>query len=287
MPIRNPVEWSVEKARVAAQAVGASAVEVQRAESIEHPVAPAIARIGLADLRAALVKGWEDFGAARSDVMLLCLFYPAIGLVLGRFASGEDTMPLLFPLISGFALIGPIASVGLYEMSRRRELGAKIGWGDAFAVLRLPGFGSIVLLGLILGLIFVLWLIAAQGIYDLTLGPDHTATFGGFAQDVLHTHGGHQLIVFGVGTGFLFAVVVLTIGVVSVPMLVDRGCGLNVAVQTSMRAVAANPGAMATWGLIVAAALVLGSIPLFLGLVVVIPVLGHATWHLYRRVVLR
>jgi len=104
---------------------------------------------------------------------------------------------------------------------------------------------------------------------------------------VLHTHGGHQLIVFGVGTGFLFAVVVLTIGVVSVPMLVDRGCGLNVAVQTSMRAVAANPGAMATWGLIVAAALVLGSIPLFLGLVVVIPVLGHATWHLYRRVVLR
>jgi len=151
VPIRNPVEWSVEKARVAAQAVGASAVEVQRAESIEHPVAPAIARIGLADLRAALVKGWEDFGAARSDVMLLCLFYPAIGLVLGRFASGEDTMPLLFPLISGFALIGPIASVGLYEMSRRRELGAKIGWGDAFAVLRLPGFGSIVLLGLILG----------------------------------------------------------------------------------------------------------------------------------------
>ena len=95
------------------------------------------------------------------------------------------------------------------------------------------------------------------------------------------------MIVVGVSVGFLFALLVLVISVVSFPLLLDRDVGLAAAVWTSVRAVILNPGPMAAWGLIVAGGLVIGSIPLFLGLIIVMPVLGHATWHLYRKVVPR
>lgn len=248
---------------------------------------PAVARIGIADLRAALVKGLADFGAHRTDVVLLCVFYPVVGLVLGRMASGANTLPLLFPLISGFALVGPIAAVGLYEMSRRRELGVSSGWLDAFGVLRSHSLGPIVLLGVMLAAIFVAWLVAAQEIYLWTLGPGHTGSFEAFFHAVFTTNAGRTMIAIGVGVGFLFAVLVLTIGVVSFPMLIDRDVGVETALRTSVRAVTTNPVTMAIWGLIVAAALVIGSIPVFLGLVIVLPVLGHSTWHLYRKLVPR
>jgi uncharacterized membrane protein len=143
------------------------------------------------------------------------------------------------------------------------------------------------LFGFLLMAIFVAWLYTAIGIYDVTLGPDQPASVGAFIHDVLMTEAGWAMIGVGVGVGFLFAVFVLAISVVSVPMLLDRDVGLGTAIRTSLRAVAANPGPMAAWGFIVAAGLVLGSIPLFLGLIGVMPVLGHATWHLYRRVVTR
>jgi len=285
--IRNPIEWSVDQARDAAAALGSTGAEWRRIESERDIPVPAVARIGIADLRAALAKGYEDFAANRTDVMLLCIFYPALGLVLGRIASGEDTLALLFPLISGFALVGPLAAVGLYEMSRRREMGAQIGWTDAFGVLRSPSLGPIVVLGLALTALFVLWLIAAQIIYMATLGPGHTATFGAFIHAVLDTRAGFTMIILGMSVGFGFALVVGILSVVSFPMLIDRDVGVGLALRTSVQAVAANPVTMAVWGLIVVVGLVLGSIPLFLGLVIVLPILGHATWHLYRRLVPR
>jgi uncharacterized membrane protein len=169
-------------------------------------------------------------------------------------------------------------------MSRRREQGVTVTWVDAFAVLRSPAIGAITLLGLLLMEIFLLWLLAAQAIYDLTLGPEPPASVGMFMHDVFTTGSGWTLIVVGVGVGFLFAVAVLAISVVSFPMLLDRNVGLDTAVGTSIRAVHANPATMAIWGLIVAVGLVIGSVPFLLGLAVVLPVLGHATWHLYRRV---
>ena len=240
MPIKNPIEWSVEQARVAAVAVGSTGADWRRLEMERGMAPPAVARIGLADLRDALAKGYADFGANRTDVMLLCIFYPVLGLVLGRIASGEQTLPLLFPLISGFALIGPLAAVGLYEISRRREQGANTGWADAFGVLRSPSLGPIVILGLSLGVLFVVWLAAAQFIYSLTLGAGHAATFAGFTHAVLATPSGWAMIAVGMAVGFVFALIVLTLGVVSFPMLIDRDVGVETALRTSVRAVRAQ-----------------------------------------------
>ena len=227
----------------------------------------------------------SDFGAYRTDVIFICIIYPLAGLILARLAAGYDMLPLVFPLASGFALIGPVAAVGLYEMSRRREQGADITWLDAFGVLKAPAFGAIVVLGLVLLAIFLLWLAAAWAIYQATLGPEPPASVGSFVRDVFTTGAGWTLIIVGNGVGFLFAVLVLTISVVSFPLLLDRDVGLYTAVATSILAVVTNPVPMAVWGLIVAGGLVLGSLPALLGLIFVMPVLGHATWHLYRKVV--
>jgi uncharacterized membrane protein len=287
LTIRNPAEWSVDQVKHAAEAFEEAGRAVRRAQAEWNSPAPIVARIGLSDLREALAAGLRDFAASRADVAVLCLIYPILGIVIVRLASGYQTLPLLFPLASGFALVGPFAAVGLYEMSRRREQRADIGWADAFGVIRSPSIAAIVLLGIILMAIFLLWLGAAEVIYRLTLGPQPPVSVSSFLRHVFTTPAGWTMTAVGIGVGFLFALIVLAIGCVSFPVLLDRGAGLDTAVATSVRAFITNPGPMALWGLIVAAGLVIGSIPLFLGLAVVMPVLGHATWHLYRRVVPR
>jgi len=283
--IRNPIEWGWDHITLAALTVGSLGRSLGGSqESLSTPL-PAVCQIKAADLRDVLMKGLGDFGAYRTDVIFLCLIYPVVGLMLTWLTFGQEMLPLLFPLASGFALVGPVAAVGLYEMSRRREQGIRITWVDAFGASRSPGFGAILVLGLVLLAIFLLWLLAAYVIYQVTLGPEPPASIAAFARDVFTTSAGWTMIVLGVGVGFLFALLVLAISVVSFPLLLDRDVGLHTAVRTSIRAVAANPGPMAVWGLIVAGGLVIGSIPAFLGLIFVVPVLGHATWHLYRKVV--
>lgn len=287
MTIRNPIEWGIDQFRLGAQAVGtASRAFGDTPESLTAPL-PEVRRIRIGDLKDVLARGLEDFAAYRTDVIFLCVLYPVVGLVLARLAFGYDLVPLLFPLASGFALVGPFAAVGLYEMSRRRELGVHVAMPDAFSVVRSHAFGAIAVLGLLLVVVFLIWMGTAQAIYWATLGPEPPASVGSFVGDVLGTNAGWALIGVGVGVGFLFAVFVLAISVVSFPLLLDRDVPLATAIRTSVRAVLANPVPMAAWGLIVAAALVVGSIPLLLGLVVVLPVLGHATWHLYRKIVPR
>jgi uncharacterized membrane protein len=283
--IRNPIEWGTDQLRGANVALGNAGHAVRGAEAARLAPLPATRRIGMDDIRDALRRGADDFAAYRTDVMFICVVYPVAGLVLAQLAFGYDLLPILFPLASGFALVGPVAAIGLYEMSRRREQGQEITWTDSFKVVRSPAFGAILVLGIILFLILALWLGTAYAIYVNTLGPQPPVSVSAFLNDVFTTSAGWKMIVWGIGAAFLFALLVLTISVVSFPMLLDRDVGLAVAIETSAKAVWTNPVPMMTWGLIVAAGLVLGSLPALLGLIFVMPILGHATWHLYRKVV--
>jgi uncharacterized membrane protein len=285
--IRHPLEWSADQLRTANLAVERASHSLHGPAVADGIALPTVRKIEVADLKDVLASGLRDFGAYRTDVIFLCIIYPLAGLILAALAFGYDLLPMLFPLASGFALLGPVAAIGLYEMSRRREQGVEITWGDAFGVISAPAFGAILVLGLILLAIFLLWLAAAYVIWLMTLGPVPPASIGIFADQVLTTGAGWTMTVVGVGVGLLFAMLVLSISVVSFPLLLDRDVGLRTAVTTSVRAVLTNPGPMAAWGLIVAAGLVLGSLPVLLGLIFVMPVLGHATWHLYRKVVVR
>ena len=285
MVIRPPPAWGWETISHALRPYDPIRPAEYWADARRVRTVPEVRRIGLTDLKAALANGFRDLDAFRTDVIFLCVMYPVIGLLLARLASGHHLLPLVFPLVSGFAVVGPFAAVGLNEMSRRREQNLTTNWVDNFAVLRSPALSQILLLGLALIALLVAWLITAQVIYDVTLGPDDPASIPVFLRAVLGTAAGWTMIVVGIGVGFLFALLVLSISAVAFPMMLDRNVAVDIAIRTSVRVFMANKIIMAAWGLIVAALLVIGSIPALLGLVVVVPVLGHATWQLYRTAV--
>jgi uncharacterized membrane protein len=251
----------------------------------DSPVYPAIRKIGTADLKDALTKGVDDFMAMPTHLAFLGLIYPLFGIGLGALTFSNNALPLLFPLVSGFALLGPIAAVGLYELSRRRELGLDTSLSHVFDVLRSPSLPAIGALGVVLMVLFLVWLASAQALYVWLMGPTAPESYVGFLSEVFTTARGWALIILGHAVGFVFAAAVFTIGVISFPLLLDRDVGAGCAVQTSVRAVVANPGTMALWAAIIAVLLIVGSAPLLVGLAVVMPVLGHASWHLYRRTV--
>ena len=251
----------------------------------ETPEFPIVRRISPAELKDVLRKGFADFWAMPSQVFFLGLIYPMAGVILAGFAFGQNMLPLLYPLAFGFALVGPFVAIGLYELSRRREQGLPTDWKYAFEVLQSPAIGSIATLGVVLLVLFMGWLFSAQALYEWLYGYRPVESLPAFLSEALTTSRGWTLIILGNLIGFMFAVVVLAISVISFPLLLDRDVGVAIAVQTSVRAVLTNPMAMALWGLIVVGLLALGFVTLLVGLAIVVPVLGHATWHLYRRVV--
>lgn len=246
---------------------------------------PIVRTISIADVWDALTKGLDDFRAMPTQVLFVMLVYPIVGLVLGRAAFGYDVVPLLYPLAAGFALVGPFAAIGMYELSRRREQGMDTTWSHMLDIVHSPSLRSILAAGALLLMIFAFWLIIAQSIYVATFGEVQPLSPAAFLQAVLTTREGLELIVIGNLVGLIFAVVAFSLSVISFPLLLDRNVGVAVALATSVKAVAANPVPMAIWGGIVAASLAVGMLPLFTGLAVAVPILGHATWHLYRKVI--
>ncbi|MER2266982.1 DUF2189 domain-containing protein [Methylobacterium oxalidis] len=253
----------------------------------QHPSAQRldVRRLGVQDLKVALSKGVEDFLAMPTHVLFAIAIYPIAGIVIATLTFEESLIPLLFPLASGFALVGPFAAIGLYEMSRRREQGLEATWSSAYEPLRARSAGSIFAVGFLLMTIFLAWLVAAMGLYwALYDGTTHPSVLA-FVEEVLTTGRGWILILLGNLVGFAFSLAALSVSVVSIPLLVDRDVDALAAIETSIAVVRRNPGPMLLWGFIVAGLLLIGMLPLFIGLAVVLPVLGHATWHLYRRAV--
>jgi uncharacterized membrane protein len=262
-------------------------MEVAHTERLDRSAQIAEVRtIGDADLREALRQGWADLMDRRGDLMFIGLIYPAVGLIAAVVSLSGSLAHLFFPLAMGVALLGPLAAIGFYELARRREQGLESGWSHFLDVARRPAFESITIVAGLLLMVFVAWLAVAGALYFALMGAP-PESFGEFVTRLFTTPQGWALIVIGNLAGLFFATLVLTISVVSMPMLVDKDVDARTAIDTSIRAVAANKGVMLRWGAIVAALLVAGSIPFFVGLAAVLPLLGYATWHLYTRMVVR
>ncbi|WP_291730661.1 DUF2189 domain-containing protein [Leisingera sp. F5] len=280
--IGNPLSWLLQSAETTGQHIGQT-VEEMGSDGVKE--LPKARTLTMDDIIHSLAAGLEDFAACRSDAMFLVLFYPLIGITLIVMSLSMNLLPLIVPMIMGFAILGPVAAVGLYEMSSRREAGFEPRWMDAFGVIRSPAFGGILVLGLYLAVLFIVWLVAADMIYSRTLGPEPPASMLGFAAEVVTTREGWIMAISGGIVGAVFAFAALAMSLVSFPLLLDRHVGLPVAVATSIKVLRKNPVICMTWGVIVGTALVVGAIPFLAGLIIVVPVLGHATWHLYRRAV--
>lgn len=279
--IGNPIGWALEAlvngSRTAGEAVGNI--------GSHEMTTPGVNRVTMAHVGRAFRLGLDDFMAMRSDVAFLVLFYPVVGILLAALAFQASLVHLIFPLMAGFALIGPLAAIGLYEMSKQRAAGKDAGIGDAFNAVRRDTLLPILGLGAYLFVIFAFWMFLADKIHAATMGGSLPANPADFITLVLTTDAGWQMIVLGTVTGFVLAILVLATSVVSFPMLIDKPVGLPAAVITSLRVTRRNPGTVAGWGLIVAVLLVLGSLPALLGLIIVFPVLGHASWHFYKAAV--
>ncbi len=246
---------------------------------------PEVKRIRMADVLEALRLGFNDFWAKPSHYVFLCLIYPLAGLLITYWSANANLLPLLFPLMSGFALVGPIAALPLYEMSRRREEGLDPSWRRALDVSHSPALPSILAGGACLFAVFIVWLLVAQNLYVHYFGPMPPESFSMLMNQVFSTEVGRSLIFAGCGIGLLFAIVVLCSTIVAFTMLRDQDCGAAAAIATSLRVVMRNPVESLLWAVIVTAMLVVGFATMFAGLAVAIPILGHATWHLYRKTV--
>lgn len=280
--IGNPLSWLAQNLGMTSAHVSDS---VAHLSSDENSSTPVVNTLEISDLHAALKAGIEDFAACRSDAMFLILCYPLIGLGLVILSVQINLLPLIFPMILGFALVGPAASVGLYQMSARRAAGFQPRWSDALNVLRSPALLSIMTLGFYLAVLLTAWLLVANGIYARTLGPEAPSSITSFILSIVQQPEGWQMMFWGGISGFVFAVSALAVSLVSFPLLLERNIGLPVAVATSIKVVRKNPRVTLIWGGFVSLAVLLGSVPAFAGLILVVPILGHASWHLYRRAV--
>jgi uncharacterized membrane protein len=255
------------------------------AGAIGQVAIPEVRKISTADVIDALHHGFDDFWGHPSHYAFAGVIY-AIGMVIAAmWVSGQNVLPLLYPLASGFALLGPFVALIFYEISRRQELGLDTSWRYGFEALRSPALPAIAIVGLVLCVLFVAWLIAAQVLFTRLYGDDMPSSLTALLQQIFTTDSGWVLIIAGNIIGFLFAAEALCISVVSFPLLLDRQVSPQLAIATSVKACLANPVPIALWGLIVAVLLAVGMVTLFIGLIIVMPVLGHATWHLYRKLV--
>lgn len=244
-----------------------------------------IRTIAVSDLRAALREGYSDFTDKPTFGVFLIIVYIIFALVLTLAFLGRNLQYLLFPMIAGFTLIGPVVSVALFEISRRREAGMEPTWRNAFDFVHTGAFAPVLALSLAMMLLYVVWLLMAEFIYFSLFGNDSPSSLVELLILAVTTRQGGALIFYGSGLGLIFAFTALATSVFAFPLLLDKPTTASTAVNVSIRALVANFGVMLVWAALVVALLAAGALVFLIGLAAVLPILGHATWHLYRKVV--
>ncbi|RJL10886.1 DUF2189 domain-containing protein [Paracoccus siganidrum] len=239
-------------------------------------------QVGFAAIGGALADGWRDFRRAPAFGLLFSAFYVAGGLVLAAvaLASGQDWW--LIPFILGFPLIAPFAAVGLYDVSRRIEAAEPLDWRAVTRVVFAQRNRQIPSMAMVILLLFMFWVFVAHTVFALFMGVSALTNITSSPEVLLQGRGLVMLLV-GTLVGAGFAGVLFCITVVGLPLLLEREVDFITAIITSFRAVGRNPAVMLAWAAVIAGLLALGILPMFLGLFVVLPVLGHASWHMYRR----
>lgn len=241
--------------------------------------------ITFTDLAEALKNGWQDFTAAPQYGLFFAVIYVLGGLALVAFVFWLGLHWMAYPLVIGFSLIGPFIASGLYEVSRRQEFGLRLTWKDVLNVVARQRQRELGWMAFVMLFVFWIWMYQARTLFAVFFGFQGFATFEGFLTAIFTTTNGWLFLLAGHVVGAVIAMVLFTITVVSCPLLLDRESDFVTAMITSIRVVATSPIPMISWGLFVVACVVISALPLFLGLLVVLPVFGHATWHLYRRAV--
>ena len=244
-----------------------------------------VRRIGVKDLVDALKAGYADYSAHPTFVTFLVIVYPLFALLLTLSLLGGNLLYLAFPIVAGLTLIGPVVSVALCEMSRHREAGEDVSLRRSFEFIHTSSFAPIVALSILMMLLYVGWLYMAESIYFGRFGVNPPTTAAEFWTELVTTERGAALMLHGNLVGLIFAFSALAISVVSFPLLLDKPTTSITAIGVSIRAVTTNLWVMLLWGLIVVVLLAAGAVLFLLGLAAVLPILGHATWHLYRKVV--
>jgi uncharacterized membrane protein len=252
--------------------------------SISGKVDPVVRPVAATDIAEALVEGLRDFQALPLYGLALGALYAAGGIAIILCLTAFGMAYLAYPLAAGFALIGPFVAIGLYEVSRRRETGQPVSFGAIWSTIR--SRSEIGWMAFVTLFVFVAWMYQVWLLISLLLGPHASfSTLQEFMTVVLTTKEGLLFLAIGNAVGALLSLILFSLTVVSFPLLLEREVDFVTAMVTSVRAVVTNPLPMIGWAAVIVMLLIVSALPYFLGLVVTLPVLGHATWHLYKRIV--
>ncbi|HQT46559.1 MAG TPA: DUF2189 domain-containing protein [Acidocella sp.] len=243
-----------------------------------------VRKVSFEDMKEALLRGFEDWRICRTDVLVMAVLYPIAAIFVAAVVVDQALLPFVFPVLAGFALVGPMATMWFAALSRQREIEGVTSSEAAARIFEYPKLKAIQRLCLIVIGLFLAWIVVAGVVYGMTLGQ-LPASQASFFSTMFTTRAGWTMIMAGCLSGAAFAVITLAIGLVSFPMTLDRDVTVTQAIGASVRAALRNPGVALGWGGVIVAGLILGALPGLLGLTVVLPILGHANWHLYRRII--
>jgi uncharacterized membrane protein len=246
---------------------------------------PEIRTISVADLSASLLEGAADFARAPAIGLAIGAVFAVTGIAVSLALTVWQMSWMIYPFAIGFPLIGPFAAVGLYEVSRRLESGRAPGWRAVLDVVWAQRRREVSWMALTMLFVFWIWMYQVRLLIALVLGRMSFATLDKFVTVVLTTPQGWLFLAIGHVVGAALSLVLFSVTVIAIPMLLDREVDFITAMITSVRSVLASPIVMLGWGITVTVAVLAACVPFFLGLLIVLPVLGHATWHLYRRAV--